>query len=63
MSLAFSFSLTTFKEINVFLVGIVSYCSVKNKRKLAITGQIPTTKKTAKPPLLANKTFKSCSIM
>ena len=45
MSLAFSFSLTTFKEINVFLVGIVSYPSVKNKRKLAITGQIPTTKK------------------
>lgn len=46
MSFAFSFSLTTFKEINVvFLVGIVSYPSVKNKRKLAITGQLPTTKK------------------
>lgn len=44
--IALLFSLTAFKAINVvFLVGIVRYPSVKKQRKLAITGQLPTTKK------------------
>lgn len=67
MSFAFLFSLTTFKAINVvFLVGIVSYPSVKKQKKTGNHWTITNhkkKKKKAKPPQLANKTSKSCSIM
>lgn len=49
MSFAFLFSLTTFKAINVvFLVGIVSYPSVKKQKKTGNHWTITNHKKKKK---------------